>query len=504
MRKTLLILTAVLLVFAVLPAFSEGQRAPDFLMEGYDGDGTGHDWESNLFFQRMQERTGISFQFRQYNDWDQWSARKQAILQGEDLPEVLFKAELSASEIRKMAEAGVLIDLKPYLAEYAPDLWTRLEAHPEDLAAVTMEDGSIRALPSFNELPNNDLMWINSDWLKNLRLDPPKTAEEMTEVLRAFKTGDPNRNGKTDEVPLTFIGMWELRFLGHAFGIIDNDWYLSVRDGKVTSSLASEENRAFLTWLHQLWQEELLDHRGFINMDSLRQVTDEKAEMIYGVMLSTTPLTVIPAASLSRYSVLEPLAYEGKQVYRDLLGKLTRGTFAVTSACREPEKLVSWVNYLYTREGSLLMQAGLEGEEYFWNEDGRWEWMADLQTVANEVLPNATINEGGTPPGVVEMDFQLQYADDSTRRLIEQMSLAAGYAVQPFPPVNLSGEDEARAAKLQESIGPYAEQTMAAFVTGDLEISDENWAAFTEGLEARGLSEMTALWQRYIGKGEEQ
>ena len=35
-------------------------------------------------------------------------------------------------------------------------------------------------------------MWINSTWLKRLKLETPKTAEELTEVLRAFKTGDPN------------------------------------------------------------------------------------------------------------------------------------------------------------------------------------------------------------------------------------------------------------------------------------------------------------------------
>ena len=498
MRKALSILLAALLILTVCPALSEGQQAPDFLLEGYDGDGGNRVWENNLFFQRMQERTGVSFQFRQYSDWDQWAARKKTLIQGEDLPDVLFKAELNATEIREMAENGVLLDLKPYLAEYAPDLWALLEANPEDLAAITMPDGSIRALPSINELPNNDLMWINTDWLKNLHLEPPKTAEEMTEVLRTFKNGDPNRNGRADEVPLTFIGMWELRFLGHAFGITDNDYYLSVKDGRAVSALTSEENRAFLTWLHQLWQEELLDHKGFINMDTLRQVTDEKAAMTYGIMLSTTPLTVVPKAALSQYGALEPLAYEGKQVYRNLLGRLTRGTFAITRECKAPEKLISWVNHLYTHEGSLMMQVGLEGEEYFWNEDGRWEWMADQQTLANEVLPNATLSEGGTAPGIVEMDFQCRYADTGIQRLIEQMSQVARYAVTPFPLVNLSREDAERAARLQADIAPFAEQTMAEFVTGDREINDENWAAFAEGLEARGFSEMIALWQKYV------
>ena len=182
MRKALSILLAALLILTVCPALSEGQQAPDFLMEGYDGDGGSRVWETNLFFQRMQERTGVSFQFRQYSDWDQWAARKKTLIQGEDLPDVLFKAELNAAEIREMTENGVLLDLKPYLAEYAPDLWALLEANHEDLAAITMPDGSIRALPSFNELPNNDLMWINTDWLKNLHLAPPKTAAEMTEV----------------------------------------------------------------------------------------------------------------------------------------------------------------------------------------------------------------------------------------------------------------------------------------------------------------------------------
>ena len=122
MRKALSILLAALLILAACPALSEGQQAPDFLLEGYDGDGGNRVWENNLFFQRMQERTGVSFQFRQYSDWDQWTERKKALIQGEDLPDVLFKAELNAAEVREMTENGVLMDLKPYLAEYAPDL----------------------------------------------------------------------------------------------------------------------------------------------------------------------------------------------------------------------------------------------------------------------------------------------------------------------------------------------------------------------------------------------
>ena len=33
----------------------------------------------------------------------------------------------------------------------------------------------------------------------------PTTTEELKEVLIAFKTDDPNGNGKADEIPLSFI-----------------------------------------------------------------------------------------------------------------------------------------------------------------------------------------------------------------------------------------------------------------------------------------------------------
>ena len=49
---------------------------------------------------------------------------------------------------------------------------------------------------------------------------------------------------------------------------------MTEKNGTVTSSLTTEENRRFLTWLHQLWEEKLLDENGFTITDSMRQVTE--------------------------------------------------------------------------------------------------------------------------------------------------------------------------------------------------------------------------------------
>ena len=493
-----LVIAAILLLACFGSAAAQGQDAPDYILEGFDGENTYRVWDQNLFFARMEEKTGISFEFREYTQLSAWKERKTALKEKENLPDVLFKADLDASDIRDMYDAGVLIDLKPYLEEYAPVVWRLLQEDPDLLAAVSMADGAIPALPAINTMQNNDAMWINTKWLQRVKMDAPTDAASLKEVLTAFRDGDPNSNGQKDEVPLTFVSMWELRFLGHAFGITDNDYYLSVKDGKVTSSLTTEENRAFLTWLHELWEENLLDHNGFSLSDSMRQVTDENAVIRYGLIMSSTPLTVLPSNALGNYQILLPLEYEGKRVYRDLTGNVIRGTFAITSHCAEPEKLVSWVNYLYTEEGALMAQYGLENEEYTFREDGLWEWNEDLTTVAQNLMPEKTIGTGTPAPGITPVDFQILYNDEETRRDIQQLMGLKEYTVLPYPLVTLSKEDEAAIAKIQKELAAYAETTMARFVTGDIPLDDEQWGTFCRTVEEKGLNEMIALWQKYI------
>lgn len=498
MRRIGTFILALMLICGI--AAAEGSKAPDYIMEGYDGDETGRSWDSNLFFSRMQEKTGIRFVYRQANNYNDWKQRIAKITAGENLPDVLFKAELTPIETRKMAEAGILIDLTPYLPEYAPDLWALLQEHPDWVEAITMPDGCIYALPAFNMLQSNDYMWINSDWLRRLNLKTPTTADELTEVLRAFKTKDPNRNGSQDEIPLTFIGMWELRFLGHAFGMVDNDYYISVHDGQVTSSLTSDENRRFLTWLHTLWAENLLDHNGFSQSDSLRRITDESKTIPYGMMMADIPLSVVPEASTTMYEILSPLKYDGKQVYRDLTGDVIRGTFAITSACREPERMVAWINILYTEEGSMLAQYGVEGNEYSVDGNGMWSWNSEAKNVADVILPNHTIGTGSPIPGIALEDFQLHYKGDSARRSVEMMAAIkqSGVLVMPYPYVVLSDADAAELAQIQADLMGYAELTMACFVTGDLELNDANWKVFCDTVHAKGLDRAIAIWQKYV------
>lgn len=94
------------------------------------------------------------------------------------------------------------------------------------------------------------------------------------------------------------------------------------------------------------------------------------------MFFGATPQDVVGVNLASEYIALDPLVYNGQQVYRDFTGDLYRGTFAISSTCAEPEKLLQWVDYLYTDEGFLAAQVGREGEDYDWNDDGTWRMPA--------------------------------------------------------------------------------------------------------------------------------
>ena len=494
MRRILVcVLLSVLLALAPLAGLCESH----FTMAGFDTETAGHVWDDNLFFLRMTERTDVSFTFKQYSDAEEWTRVKQEMLKGGELPDVLFKAELTNEETQALYDAGILIDLRPYLETNAPELSALLAEHPEWVKDISMPDGAIAALPQINALTSNNNIWINQSWLKRLDLEMPETAEQLTEVLRAFRDKDPNRSGGADEIPMTFTGMWDLRFLAHAFGFVGNDFYLEVREDGLHCDIQEEGYRDFLAWLHQLWEENLLDHNGMITADSSRQITDAKATITYGVVFGPTAMNMLPASAAGDYDTLV-LAHDGKKVYRSLLGDVIRGTFAVTSACKDPGTLLSWVDYLYTEEGCFLAGTGRLGDEYEVTSDGRWYWVDDIQTVQQSVLKDATISEGAAIPVYMPAEYQMNFDDESTRRTVQEVKKVKDVSVLPYPLVWLTAEERKQIGEIWPALGEYCEVGLTWFVTGEKELNDENWEAFQKGMDELQMENIISIWNRAL------
>ena len=493
-KRVLCLALAAALCLAGVGLAEEGSETA-FVMAGFDST-TYRDWTTNQFFSRMEDITGVHFHYRQYTDAAEWQKAKASMTAGSEMPDVLFKAALSSDECLEMREKGVLIDLKPYLEEYCPHLWAMLSEHPDYLAAITLPDGSIAALPYIAVPATQNYLWINTEWLKNLRLDTPTTAQELVNVLEAFKTRDPNRNGKADEIPLGFLGPFDLKFLGHAFGLVANDYNLFVEDGQVRFMPLEGNFHLFVTWCRDLYQAGLLDKNGFTLTDDMRTVTDTNATATYGIIMTNMAADLFRVSWSDQYRILMPLVYEGKQVYRSFSGPLLRGTFAVTSHCEAPARMLQWVDYLYTEEGSVLSCIGQENTDYLMDGDGTWRLLEANQN-QYEYYRGATLIEGGAEnPGFLAYDFQRRMGGSDVVRVIldDQMAFDA-YAVLPFPYYVLTKEQQAYIAPLQERLGSYVDIQFARWVLGEEEISDAAFDAFSQKLSELGLPDFLQFWQ---------
>ena len=356
-------------------------------LTGLETETVERNWESSLFFPRMEALTGVSMDAHAVSDETQYANLIAAMAQGSIPADVLFKANLSRAQEQTLLESGALIDLAPLIEANMPNLSALLAAHPDWRAAITLDDGRIASLPLLNTTERQVCVWINAKWLSALNLSAPTSVAELTDVLLAFKAGDPNGNFKQDEVAADLIGVYEMRWLLPYFGVVADDSNLArLPDGSLAFAPELPAYREWIATLRDWVAQGILPQTAFTVMHSTAALSaaasDEKTPVTSGLIVTMTPYTHVPSAAAADYDALLMPDASGATRWRDLLGEVWTGCFAVSSSCEDPAAALRWVDALYGEDGALLAYAGVEGEDYVWNADGTWSFnLTDSRTI---------------------------------------------------------------------------------------------------------------------------
>lgn len=168
-----------------------------------------------------------------------------------------------------LAKNGALLDLTDLLPEKAPHLW---EAIPKEVWDVMKsydpnKEGRIYFIPGVIDYPQMGAI-VRQDWLDALNLEMPSTQEEFVEMLRAFKTKDPNGNGIADEIPTG--GRAEARWMDYLFsmyGVAMWEGYpqWDIYDGELTYSGVTQNMKDALAFCRDLYAEGLMDVETLLN-----------------------------------------------------------------------------------------------------------------------------------------------------------------------------------------------------------------------------------------------
>jgi putative aldouronate transport system substrate-binding protein len=138
--------------------------------------------------QEFKKMTGITLEAiaPSHNEYPQ---KLKLLFAGGNVPDII---EMSTSDYVSLASEGMLYPLDEFIKKSGKVK----SVNKRYLEAYRMADGKIYGFP-FN-VGSASVGYIRTDWLKKLKLQMPKTWDELYVVMKAFKEKDPDGNGKND------------------------------------------------------------------------------------------------------------------------------------------------------------------------------------------------------------------------------------------------------------------------------------------------------------------
>ncbi|MFD1956628.1 ABC transporter substrate-binding protein [Paenibacillus thailandensis] len=467
------------------------------------------DPNEKLINKRLEEKTNVHINWKNFTRDVFVEKRNLAVASG-DLPDAIFNADYSDYELLKLAKDGSIIPLNDLIEQYMPNFKKVLEEAPEYKSMITAPDGNIYSFPWIEELGSgkeriqsvDSMPWINAEWLNKLGLEMPTTTEELKQVLIAFKTKDPNGNGQADEIPLSFInkpGAEDLTFLFGSFGLGENpDHAVVSNDGKVIFTAAQEDYKEAVRFIHELYQEGLIDIEAYTQDWStyLAKGKDHK----YGLYFSWDKANITGAND--SYEVMPPLAGPDgeKNVARTNGLGLARGKMVVTSANKNLEATAKWVDQLYEPLQSVQNNWGTYGDTtqqniFEYDEANKMLKHLPLEGTAPVELREKT--SIGGPLAILDSYYgkYTTMPDDAKERLdiIKNIYVPHMKADNVMPSVFNSIEELDRLTTIETDLFAYVLRMRTEwYQNGKI---DEQWDEYLQELDRLGLQEWLEIKQ---------
>jgi putative aldouronate transport system substrate-binding protein len=325
----------------------------------------------NRTYQEIMDRTGVNLSFIHFHP-DTQTEQFNLICASGDYPDVMNGvANNYTGGADQGIEDDVFINLLDYLEDYAPHYYSLITSDDQLYDEVTTPDGNIAGFYSlYDEARLNDMGYIiRQDWLDSLSLDKPTTIDELHDVLSAFK----DEKGATDALFIPATGVSD--YFTCTFGV-GSGMYL---DGDTIKYGPLEEGfKEYLQLMNEWYSEGLIyhdfpfygDQLAFRDMDLIGSGAVACFYSETGDMASFGDFSDDPDFLMTAMAPVA--AEEGGVIYMSdkAPSRADDIRWAVTTGCEDPELLIQMIDYLYSDEGALLCNYGIEGETFEYDENG--------------------------------------------------------------------------------------------------------------------------------------
>ncbi|GGH81326.1 putative aldouronate transport system substrate-binding protein [Pullulanibacillus pueri] len=377
--------------------------------------------------------------------------------------------------------------------------------------AITTPDGDIYSLPQVNDCYHcsmSEKMWVYKPWLDKLGLKIPTTTDEFTAMLKAFKTQDPNGNGKADEIPLSGMkNSWHEDIAGFLMNpFIYSDMF--VKDGKIQVPYNTPEWQEGLKYLHQLYADGLI-YSGSFTQDSeqFMKLGENPGTPILGVAVAATRSTFADISDKGRgndYVVVPPLkGPDGNRVTLYEPAPVTQpAEFIITKNCKHPDVAMRWADAMYKRDITLRSVIGRPDKEWRNAKEGETglngKQASWVELKQSEALTNHAWMQTG--PSLRTREFRSSHAvpkgtqEEVLWKATEQYEPYLPKDIEPVPDLFFTEEQSNEMATLEKTVTDYVDEMKAKFITGKANI-DKDWDKYIKTLDSMGIKDYVKIYQ---------
>ena len=453
-------------------------------------------------------------------DWqevseDAWAQQKNATLAAGKLADVSLHAfgVPDAAQYPSMFE-----DLSKDL-DKLPNVKQFFKEKPDAKKLITDPDGHIYALPSSRGKSysgSGQNMMINKAWLDKLGLQVPTTWDELENVLKAFKTQDPNGNGQADEIPMnikkldSYFSWYSPMLLLNSTGIVTGfnkgptvtGYYAD--NGVVKSFLTSDEYKEVIKYYHKLISEGLIPAdwatKALDAYDS-DQTSDGKTaktgvsfgwslDASFGALKDQYIAMPVPSA---------PGVSPDKTVWDGSSSEFDGNKLSISSHAANKDAALKLANLLYSEKYSVQQFLGPFGQLV--TDNGNHQYTVDAektsQLMKDNLFPGLSDRFTGWIPDEVSIKGDTNADDllEVNKAYDEQRSHFD--PVKDYIPdyVNPSPEDNNKLSSNNTQILNVVMQKTATWMSkGGI---DGEWDAYCKQLDSLGLQDNIKIWQKW-------
>jgi len=464
----------------------------------------------NPIILEVEKITGVNLEFIEVSSTE-WSEELSLTLASGDLPDIIA-GSMSSADLASSIKAGTIIDLKPYIESYGENIKATMEVVEGMKEEITIPSGEIASLPYINfstEEGNScpqGLLYVYQPWLDKLGLEAPDTAQELYDVLKAFKTKDPNGNGKADEIP--FLPRTLARFydLFSLFGIVVQEGeYLQEVNGEIVFTPNMPNFKEGLTYLRTLYKEGLVNEKVFTDAAANTLGKGSADTAVAGAVCGEAAFAVVGADRQEEMTLIPYIAADGYEMAWLERPIVNPGRFMITKDCEHPEVALRVWDYFFSEEGANLFWMGTENN-YTWNEDHTsWTWNLAVGESIEEIRAAKTLQTTTSFAANFSHDWfrQSEGSEAVANEGREIMGTQYGDYLRSAIPSWLQYESGVALERsiLLADLNLYVDECLAKFITGEMDI-EKDWDAFIKQCENLELSEILRITQESYDAGK--